>query len=58
LAHLGMHHTATRGGHPGRDDYTDKFANNVVAMLGQAVATRMAANPHGFPEKGLKQKLD
>ncbi len=45
---------AARGGHPGREDYTDKFAHNVVAMLGQAVATRMAANLQGSPEKRLK----
>ncbi len=45
---------AARGGHPGCDDYTDKFAGNVVAMLGQVVATRMAANPQGSLEKRLK----
>jgi hypothetical protein len=42
---------AARGGHPGCDNYMDKFANNVVAMLGQAVATRMAANPQVSAEK-------
>ncbi len=47
---------AARGGHPGRNNYMDKSANNVVAMLGQAVATRMAANPQGSPEKRLKRE--
>jgi hypothetical protein len=32
----------------------DEFANNVVAMLGQVVATRMATNLQGSPEKRLK----
>jgi hypothetical protein len=42
---------ATRGSHLGCDDYMDDFADNVVAMLGQAVATRMAADLQGSPEK-------
>jgi hypothetical protein len=45
---------AARCGHPGRDDYRDKLADNVVAMLGQAVATHMAANPQGSLGKRLK----
>jgi hypothetical protein len=49
---------AARGSHLGHDDYMEEFANNVVAMLGQAVATCMAANPQGSPEKGKKQKAD
>jgi hypothetical protein len=43
---------ATRDGHLGRENYMEKFAKNVVAMLGQVVATRMAANPQGSLEKG------
>jgi hypothetical protein len=31
-----------------------KFVDNVVAMLGQAVATRTATNPQSSPEKSLK----
>jgi hypothetical protein len=34
----------------------DEFANNVVAMLGQAMATCMAANPQGSPEKRQKRE--
>jgi hypothetical protein len=45
---------AARGSHPGRDNYMDKFADNVVAMLGQAVATRTATNLQGSPDKRLK----
>jgi hypothetical protein len=40
-----------RGGHLGHHNYMDKFADNVVAMLGQAVATCMAANLQGFPDQ-------
>ena len=32
-----------RGGHPDRADYSDKFAEQVIQVLGQGVATRMMA---------------
>ena len=32
-----------KGGHPDRTDYSDKFAEQVVQVLGPGIAARMAA---------------
>ena len=42
---------AARGGHPTREDYTDQFAEKVVAILGPAFKTRMQNMSNGGAKK-------
>lgn len=54
--HFPDRYFARKGGHPTREDYTDQFADNVVAIVGPAVAARMQNMAHnvGAATKKLK----